>query len=204
MSTTFPRTVLPMRATWPTSPGPLQSWGQSGVAHLRSISARGRQWTEIYGPLKASNVTVRAWLAKVFSYWRTGETLDVYHISMQAKLGGVAGTPLVAGASQTGTSLVTDGWTGGTTIPAGEILRVAGDNFVQEVVASATAATSGTATLTLSPGIVVAAADDAAITANSTNGNVLFQAVIAEPPILPEAGPDEYYYGFTLTFRETG
>lgn len=204
MATDFPRDVMPREATWPTQPAPVQSWSNGGVLQSRTGAGMGRQWTEVYPPLKASSTATRAWLAKVLNYYRAGTALNVYHPSMQGKYGSLGGTPLVAGASQTGTSLTTDGWTGGATILAGDLFRVTGSNYVQEVVANATAAATGTATLSVAPGFLTALADNATLVVNSTNLNVTFLAVISEEPILPQCGPDGYYYGFTLTFRETG
>lgn len=74
---------------------------------------------------------------------------------------GAAGTPLVNGASQTGTTLIVDGFT--TKPSVGDKYTVAGDTQEYTVLASTTL--SGTeSTLTISPAIVTAAADNAALT----------------------------------------
>lgn len=100
--------------------------------------------------------------------------------------GAQAGTPLVNGASQTGTSLITDGWTAATTIKKGTVFTLASVNAVNPqnrtstgslqqfvVTADATADGSGNATLSIYPAITASGAfqtvtgspaDNAAIT----------------------------------------
>lgn len=101
-------------------------------------------------------------------------------------VGTYAGTPLVNGASQTGASLVTDGWSSGaSTLNAGDIFTIAGVFAVnpqsrqstgqlrQFVVTSTISDTSGAKTIAISPSIVTSGAfqtvnaspaDNAAIT----------------------------------------
>lgn len=109
-------------------------------------------------------------------------------------VGTQGGTPLVNGASQTGSSLVTDGWSNSITnvVRAGDIFTIAGVyavnavtkqtlNRLQQfvVTASANSNGSGQATLSISPPIVTSGttqnvsagpADDAAITVLGTGG----------------------------------
>lgn len=105
-------------------------------------------------------------------------------------------TPLVNGASQTGSSLVTDGWGTGS-LKAGDIFTVAGVNAVnpvsyadtgqlqQFVVTADVTFAAGAATISISPSIITsgqlqtvtaAPADDAVITVNGatsvTNGTL--------------------------------
>jgi len=81
------------------------------------------------------------------------------------------GTPLVNGANQTGTSLVTDGWSANATIKAGTVFTIAGVNAVHQetkvdygflkqfvVTADATADGLGAATLSISPSITTTGA----------------------------------------------
>lgn len=107
--------------------------------------------------------------------------------NVNSHIGGLqAGTPLVNGASQTGSSLVTDGWTASTTITKGTVITVAGVNAVNPqnrtstgslqqfvVTAAATADGTGNATLSIYPAITASGAfqtvsgspaDNAAIT----------------------------------------
>jgi hypothetical protein len=114
------------------------------------------------------------------------------------------GTPLVNGAAQTGSSLVTDGWTAAATINAGTVFTIAGvyaihpeiktampylQQFV--VTADATANGSGQATLSISPSITTsgarqtvsaAVADNAAMTLQTGAANGLYPQNIAFHP----------------------
>ena len=87
-------------------------------------------------------------------------------------VGAFAGTPLVNGAGQSGTSLVTDGWTATTSvINEGDILTLAGSNHVnpsnymstgelqqQRVTGPVTADASGNKTIGISPGLTTSGA----------------------------------------------
>lgn len=201
---TFPRTVIPRASTWPSVPGPLISAGQSGKLQLRSTLQVGREWSESYGPYKSTDTTYRAWLAQILSYWQAGTVLDVDHRSMRDLLGAGGGTPLVQGGSQTGGSIVTDGWSNSTTVlRAGDAIKFAGLNLVYDVLANVTSTASGTATVTIAPNIVTgnSPADNAAITTNAVAGSVLFRAFLVS--VRPSsAGPDGYHEGLELVFRE--
>lgn len=116
-------------------------------------------------------------------------------------LGSMGGTPLVNGASQTGSSLVTDGWTGSNTITQGTVFTLAGvyevhpetktttSRLQQFVVTALATASGGAATLSISPSITTSGgtqtvsgspADNAAITVVGTAStaypqNLVFQ-----------------------------
>lgn len=101
-------------------------------------------------------------------------------------VGAYAGTPLVDGASQTGSSLVTDGWTSGaSTLNKGDVFTIAGVNSVNPqsredtgvlqkfVVTAQVSDSSGAKTISISPSITTSGAfktvtaspaDNAAIT----------------------------------------
>lgn len=81
-----------------------------------------------------------------------------------------AGTPLVNGASQTGSSLITDGWTPSSAIlKAGDYLHfdAGGRRELKIVTADVTANGSGQATISIKPPIRTSPADNAAITVSS-------------------------------------
>lgn len=104
---------------------------------------------------------------------------------------GVIGTPLVNGASQTGATLITDGWTAGIILKAGMTFSVAGINQVNPasredtgqlakfvLTADVTVDGSGNATLPISPAIALTGpyqnvtgspANNAALTVNATH-----------------------------------
>jgi hypothetical protein len=74
------------------------------------------------------------------------------------------GTPLINGASQTGTSLITDGWTPNITniLRAGDYIQLANDEL-KMVVADVNSDGSGNATLTIEPPLRSSPANNSAI-----------------------------------------
>lgn len=131
-------------------------------------------------------------------------------------VGVATGTPLVNGASQSVTyvtakdtwsqTLVTDGWTSSTTgiLKAGDVFTIAGVNAVNPSTKASTGrlqtftvladansgASTGPATLTISPPMITsgafqtvtaAPADNAAITVKGTGGTSYRQSLIADP-----------------------
>lgn len=77
------------------------------------------------------------------------------------------GTPLVKGASQSGSSLITDGWTINTTgiLLAGDFFTVNGE--LKMLTADANSNGSGEATLAFKPSLRASPADNAPLTVNS-------------------------------------
>lgn len=89
--------------------------------------------------------------------------LLLHNFARPTPRGTATGTPLVNGASQTGTSLITDGWTAGiTALKAGDYFGVNGE--LKMVTADATADGSGNATISFEPPLRAAPADNAALT----------------------------------------
>lgn len=91
---------------------------------------------------------------------------------------GVAtGTPLVKGASQTGSDLVTDGWTNGVTgiLKAGDWVQLGSGSTARlyKVLVDANSNGSGEATLTLWPKLRSSPADNAALTISSPMGRFM-------------------------------
>ena len=84
------------------------------------------------------------------------------------------GTPLVKGASQTGSSLITDGWTASQTgiLKAGDYIQLgAGSSSkLYKVLVDANSDGSGNATFDIFPSINTAVADNSAITVASPKG----------------------------------
>ena len=88
---------------------------------------------------------------------------------------GVAtGTPLVKGASQTGSELITDGWTTSTTgiLKAGDYIQLGSgaDSKLHKVLDDVNSNSSGEATLTLWPDLRSAPSDNASITVSGAKG----------------------------------
>lgn len=85
---------------------------------------------------------------------------------------GVAtGSPLVKGASQTGSTLLTDGWTSGVTniLRAGDYIQLgsAGTSRLYKVLDDVTSDGSGNATLNIWPNLRSSPSDNAAITVSN-------------------------------------
>lgn len=82
--------------------------------------------------------------------------------------GAATGAPLVNGASQTGDSLITDGWTAGVTgiLKAGDYIQLgsAGASRLYKVLDDVTSDGSGNATLNIWPNLRSSPANNAAIT----------------------------------------
>lgn len=84
------------------------------------------------------------------------------------------GTPLVKGASQTGNSLITDGWTASQTgiLKAGDYFQLGtgSSSKLYKVLADANSDGSGDATFDIWPSINTAVANDSALTIASAKG----------------------------------
>lgn len=84
------------------------------------------------------------------------------------------GTPLVNGASQTGSSLITDGWTTETTgiLKAGDWIQLGSGSTatLHKVLADVDSDASGNATIDIFPRIRTAPSDDATIVVSNTVG----------------------------------
>jgi len=84
------------------------------------------------------------------------------------------GTPLVKGGSQTGDSLITDGWTNSTTgiLKAGDWIQLGSGSSsrLHKVLDDVNSDSGGNATLTIWPSLRSSPADNAVITVNSPKG----------------------------------
>lgn len=199
----FPRNIAPAEPGWPEGPAPLISRAHSSKPQVRPTGAAGVTWSESWAPLQMSNAAERAFLADVQSFARTGIALDIRPFHFRTAKGTIAvgATGAVNTANQSGTSLVTDGWTPGGTVKKGDYITVAGVPYALWIQADATASGGGDITFAIDPPIFVGPtqpADDAVVTLNG-----LLRARIIEPPSWPEALQGlEVYRGLRLTFAE--
>ena len=163
-----------MSGTFPTSPA-FQSLNIQSIQPTlisRTISGR-RQARQIGGQLWKMTATfppmTRAQFAPIYAFIvaQRGryESFSLVPPVVGNPQGSAAGTPLVNGASQTGRSLETDGWSQNTAIfKAGDYLKLAGNDKVYMVTADATTAVSSSAlTLTIEPALVASPANDEVI-----------------------------------------
>jgi len=195
----WPRTIIPVKLTFPKFPGGLDSWGQSGKGQFRDTLEVGRQWEEAYPPLYTRAEDTKEFLATINAYWRNRTTFNIGHRYYQTQMGDGGGTPLVDGASQTGSSLDTDGWPASTTVlKAGDIISVAGVPYVLDVLEDVVSDSDGAASISISPPIFSGGspANDAAITYT----DVKFKCVLAREPNIPDS--EQFIAGLRLLFRE--
>lgn len=196
---TFPRTVRPRRPGLPSMPSGLLSIGSSGKQQFRSAAARGRLWTEVYPPLSPTDPVHRAFIVDVLDYYVNGTVVDVVHPGLPL-LGAGGGAPLVNGASQTGGSLVTDGWPVSTLVlKKGDIVRW-GTAPVRDVKADVTSDGTGNATITVNPPILSGAspADNAPLLVGAA---CYFRCRLVDVQ-MPDAEAVAWYGSFAVTFRE--
>lgn len=201
----FPRNIWPRRAETPRVPGGAVAVGVSGGLQLRSSAQVGRVWTESWADLRLGVAEVEALLAFVEWAHSTKAILDVVHPSLrgsgQAPLGAGGGTPLVAGASQTGEEIDTDGWSNSVTnvVRAGDVIRIAGLTPLYRIVSDADSNSSGEATIQINPPIPVGSspADNAGITRTGCT----IRAIVADYQV-PRGRPGQFVSGVAVTFRE--
>lgn len=202
----FPRTILPRNVTPFRVPTGLVARGQTGRDQRRSVLAMGREWDEVWGDLKIGRAAVDALLTFIEEAYNRQTVFDITHLlsrgSGVAPRGAGGGTPRINGASLTGATIATDGWTPNiaNVVVVGDVIRIAGLSPLFRITASANSNASGQATLSINPIIPVgsSAADNALITRTGCK----LSAYIAAPPSLPAARPGEWITGLSLTFRE--
>lgn len=130
---------------------------------VQTLALPGARWacTAAWDNLQPADAALlRAWLAKLQG---TAGRFYLGNLGHRRPRGTALGTPLVKGASQTGASLATDGWTAGATLLAGDFIGYNAGAELRMVVADATADGSGEMTITLDEPIRVSPANDSAI-----------------------------------------
>mgnify|MGYP005827626493 CR=1 FL=1 len=179
--------------------------GQSGAVQTRSEAAQGRTWQEAWPALPAGSADVQELLVTIENIYNTGATTTLTHYllpgSGMAANGAGGGTPVVNGATESGTTVDTDGWTASVTgvMKAGDSFTIAGIDVLFRVTADANSDSGTQSTLTIEPPILAGSppADNAALTiASATLTAVIIDYTGAT------AGPDEFIGGLQVTFRE--
>lgn len=133
---------------------------------VQRIVLPGARWLATFTlpPMKESEDTFDDWKAFLMQLKGSVNTFQAYPPHRSTPKGVATGTPLVNGASQTGTSLATDGWTAGVTgiLKTGDYFSV--NNELKQLVASANSTGGGGATLVFEPALRNSPADNATIT----------------------------------------
>lgn len=118
--------------------------------------------------------TAAAWCAWLTALRGRYGTFLLGDSSAKTARGVATGTPLVNGSSQTGLTLVTDGWTAGVTgiLKAGDYISIGSGTSTRlyMVVSDANSNGSGQATLEIWPRLRESPADNAAITVSNAKG----------------------------------
>lgn len=201
---TFPRTVTPENISSLWIPTGLKSKAHAGVVQVRAITSAGWMWEETWDTLDLRDADVQGFLGWLDYAWNRLVLFDVKHLltpgSGLPANGAGGGTPVVNGASQTGTSLDTDGWPVSTTgvMKAGDVFTIAGDKTVYRVHTDADSDAGGAATINFIPALRSSPADGAALTTE----DVVFQAVLWERPTRTSIRQPHYLGNYTLRFVE--
>lgn len=201
----FPRTIVPNGTDAPqTLAAPYISRTRNSKRFVRPTLGGGFGWSEHFPPLDASLATVRAFLFDIDYFYAQAITVQVrpYHWSVAGGTIPTDATGAVNGAPQSGTSLITDGWTPGGTIAKGSYLHVAGVGHAVKVMAPAGADGGGNITFSIDPPIWLgnSPADDAVVTLNG-----LLDCHIVEAPRWPRvrARNRTFYRDLEIRFEET-
>ena len=179
-----------MSGTLPTSPAFSSLIVQSVQPTFISRSISGRRqarqthgqyfkMTASFPPMtRAEFAPINAFITKQRGQY---ESFQVVPPVLNAGLGSPAGTPLVNGASQTGRSVVTDGWSASITIfKAGDFVKFANHDKVYTVTADASSDGSGDSTISIEPALITSPADDSAITYTSVPFTVAMTTRVQE------------------------
>lgn len=198
MSVTLPTTILPVSAE-----ASLMRFGIDLVPPLggvvQRVSRMGSRFKVAlaYPPMTAVNA--KALLAALHSADNSGAS--VVAPVPQPAVSGSFGTPLVNGGSQTGSSLVCDGFSAGAIIPAGTLFSFtkSGRIYLHMVTAAATASGAGAVTLAIAPMLRVSPADNAALSITSPQVEGLLEGDSISWSI---SAAGHYQIGFSLAEAE--
>ncbi|MBF0185470.1 MAG: hypothetical protein HQM06_13950 [Magnetococcales bacterium] len=189
-------------SAFPTSPAPADikiqsvqptrvSQSQAMNLSVRSTGAQRFVLSATWPPMnRAQFAPISAFVAAqkgrsgVFTW-----TLPVY----QTPLGVATGAPVVAGANQTGSALVTSGWTPGVNgiLKAGDYLSIAGQSKVYQVAEDCNSDGSGNATINIIPSLKVSPSDASAITINNVPFTLSLGSDTFEHQVINRGGSDD-------------
>jgi len=182
------------------------SFGESGAAQLRTTQQVGRLWAEEWPDLRIGSPNVDAFLAWLEWAQQVQDVFDVVHLGLPGSgvppNGAGGGSPVVSGGGQTGTTLVTGGWSPSVVkvVAGGDVIRIAGFTPLYRIRDDVNSDGSGQATLTITPAIPVGSspADSAVI----TRSGCTLRAVIWPKVQMPAARPGDIVSGLSVSFRE--
>ena len=158
----FP-SVIPNNSTWT-----LSSNTQAFISPLNGVTQTlempGASWKATLSFSNLTNDDRREFMSFLVKLRGSSGRFYLHDHSHVSPRGIATGTPLVNGASQTGASLITDGWTISQTniLRAGDYIEV--NDELKMVVADVNSDGSGNATLTIEPPLRASPGENAAIT----------------------------------------
>lgn len=132
---------------------------------MQTVEMPGARWRCSFVMENLSDADAALLQALLVQLRGQANRLLLHNFARPTPRGTATGTPLVNGASQTGVSLITDGWTAGiTALRTGDFFGVNGE--LKMATADAVADGSGNATISFEPPLRSSPADNAAITTN--------------------------------------
>ena len=144
---------------------------QSPFSGVQQVVKHQGQWWEMGVVLSLSNrATAEEWLAWIASLNGQQNTFVMGDPLGATPRGTALGTPLVNGASQTGNSLITNGWTAGATMLTGDYIQLGSGSsaHLHKVLEDETADGSGNMTLDIWPDLRTSPGNtDAVVTADT-------------------------------------
>lgn len=130
--------------------------------YVQTVGLTGARWTAqitFSGQSPANAATIEAFIVSLKGQQNR---LNLYNLARPSVNGTGNGTPLVAGADQTGSSITTDGWANSETVlKAGDMIGIGGE--LKMVTADVTSNASGEATINFEPAIRTSPADNSAV-----------------------------------------
>jgi len=136
----------------------------------QTIELPGSRWLATLQYPALTETDARIMIAFLASLRGMSGRFTLFDHSHRTPAGVATGSPLVNGASQTGGTLITDGWTINTTgiLKAGDYIGVNGE--LKLVIADANSDAGGNATLSIEPPLRASPANNAVITTDSPTG----------------------------------
>jgi type 1 fimbria pilin len=127
------------------------------------VKLGGARWSATYSLPAMNRTQAGAWKAFFLLLEGSANTFNAFDPDCKTPRGAATGTPLVNGGSQTGSSLITDGWTHSVLVlKAGDYFSVNGE--LKMVTADVSSDGSGNATINFKPALRTSPADNAALT----------------------------------------
>jgi len=163
---TFPSSVIkPKRITWGLISN-VQSFPSPLTGATQTLRIPGERWRFVFYWEDLDDTNMADLTAFIVQARGGAERFKLGDLYRTTPRGAGGGTPLVAGASQSGASLTTDGWPNSTLVlKRGDFFEVNGE--LKMVVADVTSNGTGQATVTFEPPLRASPADNAPLTTAS-------------------------------------